>query len=187
MQDEEQWQLYDEQGRQTAGKGATKDVVFGRGLLHAASHVWIWRRTAQSAEVLVQQRASTKRTWPNLFDVSAAGHLKLGEEPVAAALREIREEIGLDTTETDLRLINVDRRLIPVSTDIIENEFCWVYLLELRQAVEFILQKDEVASLQWKDLSEFAVETRGSANVRYVPQGAPYFARVVAGIEAALS
>ena len=181
---QEEWQLYDDQGRPLADKGATKTAVFERGLLHAAAHVWIWRRTAEGAEVLLQKRASTKKTWPDLLDISAAGHVALGEDPLAAAVREIREEIGLEISVAELRFISVDRRYLLAAPDAIENELCWVYLLELPQAENFILKADEVASLQWKKVKDFAAETSGPTSEGYVPQGPLYFAKVVAGIEA---
>jgi 8-oxo-dGTP pyrophosphatase MutT (NUDIX family) len=33
--------------------------------------------------------------WPNLWDVSVAGHISAGEGPVEAALREAQEELGV--------------------------------------------------------------------------------------------
>lgn len=182
----EQVQLYDEQGRPLAGQGAVKEKMFAHGLLHGASHVWIWRRADQTAEVLLQKRAARKKTWPNLLDISAAGHLQLGEDPLAAALREAQEEIGLAITETNLRLISVERRIITAPNGAIENEFCWIYLLELAKDMNFVLHDKEVASLQWKKLDDFAAETRDGQSAGYVPQGAIYFARVVAAIESEL-
>jgi len=39
---EELWQLFDENGQALQGQGATKDETFEKGLLHGASHIWIW-------------------------------------------------------------------------------------------------------------------------------------------------
>ncbi|HYH74595.1 MAG TPA: hypothetical protein VD735_01405 [Candidatus Saccharimonadales bacterium] len=74
----ELWQLYSEQGVALAGQGAPKDEVFTQGLLHGASHVWIWRTTPDGVAVLLQKRAVDKRTWPSRYDISAAGHIDLG-------------------------------------------------------------------------------------------------------------
>ena len=103
----ELWQLYDEQGNALSGEGSTKEQVFSKGLLHGASHVWIWHRINDVYEVLLQKRAVNKRTWPNRYDISAAGHIDLGETPIAAALRETKEEIGLVINETDLKHIGI--------------------------------------------------------------------------------
>ena len=46
-------------------------------------------------EFFVHQRLSTKRIFPNLFGLGAGGHIDSGEEPLAAAKRELSEETKL--------------------------------------------------------------------------------------------
>jgi len=181
---EESWQLYDDQGRPIAGQGANKDDVFGKGLLHGAAHVWIWRNNKGEAEVLLQKRASNKRTWPNKYDISAAGHIDLGEEPLTAALREAKEEIGLDIGEEELKLFAVYRSHMVAENDTIENELRWLYIFEITEDFEFNLQESEVDSLQWKPLVTFKAEFN---NGQYVPHGNIYYETVTLAIEAALT
>ena len=178
----ELWQLYDEQGRALEGQGATKDAVF-KGLLHGASHVWIWRNTNNGIELLLQKRAAHKRTWPNLLDISAAGHIALGEEPLFAAIRETKEEIGLDVTAADFKLIAVDRHNIVASGGEIENEFCWVYLLQLKSSNNFTLQKSEVSSLEWVKFAKFKKNTLNDTQNKYVPHGPKYYITVISAID----
>ena len=182
---EELWQLYDKQGRVLVGQGANKDDVFDKALLHGASHVWIWRKNDNVTEVLLQKRASNKRTWPNMYDISAAGHIDLGEEPIIAAIREADEEIGLKVEDKDLELIAVERRNIVAPNGATENEFCWVYILHLYMSDVFKLQESEVTSLSWKMLSEFKDETFNSSENQYVPHGSKYFNTVISAIESA--
>jgi isopentenyldiphosphate isomerase len=184
MSTTEQWQLFDEQGRPIPGAGAAKNEVFGQGLLHAAAHVWIWRLANGQPEILLQKRAATKRTWPNRYDISAAGHIDLGEEPLAAALRETSEEIGLGLAETDLQLFSVQRAHLRAGPDAIENEFQWLYLLKLPDHSSFDLQAEEVAAMEWKSLHRFQQEVQADSD-DYVPHSAHYFATVIAAIEAA--
>ena len=106
---DELWQLYDEQGVALEDKGSAKDEVFSKGLLHGAAHVWIWRIKDGIPEVLLQKRAPNKRTWPNRYDISAAGHIDLGETPLDTALREANEEIGLNVTPDKLKHFGVHR------------------------------------------------------------------------------
>src|ERR1017187_5337048 len=91
---EELWQAYNEQGEPITGKGLTK-AQSRTGVLHAASHVWIWRGAGADTEVLIQLRAKDKMTWPGLYDISAAGHIDFTETPLQAAIRETKEEIGI--------------------------------------------------------------------------------------------
>lgn len=179
---DELWQLYDEQGRVLNGEGAKKDEVFNKGLLHGASHVWIWRNKGGQREVLLQQRASNKRTWPNLYDISAAGHIDLGEKPLDAAIRETVEEIGLDTIADELKLFCVHRTYLKAENGAIENEFQWLYSLGLNDETNFTLQSSEVKSLKWVSLEQFKVENKGE---QYVPHGELYYDTVVSAIESA--
>jgi len=185
----ELWQLYDNQGRPIPNKGATKDDVYSKALLHAAAHVWIWRQTTAGIEILLQKRALDKKTWPGCYDISAAGHIDLGEDPITAALREAREEIGIDIQATSLRFIGVDRRyLTPPDKAWTENEFNWLYLLELKEQVAFSLEDGEVHSLEWKQLQQINEELSDETTVQtYVPHGSTYFALVFENIKQMLS
>src|SRR5688572_29603237 len=76
-------QLYDEQGDQIPGKGASGKDILDKGLLHAAAHVWIWRRAKKGQiEILLQKRADELRTWPGRYDISTAGHIDLDDRPL---------------------------------------------------------------------------------------------------------
>ena len=175
-------QLYDNQGRALVGQGAVKDKIFSDGLLHGASHVWIWRQASNGIEILLQKRAANKRTWPNLYDVSAAGHIDLGEDPVEAAIRETHEEIGIQVHSTDLKFIGVQQFYIVAGNDAIENEYQWLYLLELSTATNFKLEQDKVAALEWKPIADFKQEVRSNTKL-YVPHGTLYFDTVTNAIE----
>jgi isopentenyldiphosphate isomerase len=180
---QEQWQLYDQQGRVLIGKGADRVEIFSKGLLHGASHIWIWRQKSDLVEVLLQKRASHKMTFANLYDISAAGHIDLGEQPLAAALRETKEEIGIDVVEDSLRLISVFRSTLIADNKAIENEFQWVYLIEINDDLNFTLQHSEVKSLEWISLDKFKKEVSDNHQKSYVPHGVRYFETVIDSIE----
>jgi isopentenyldiphosphate isomerase len=175
---DELWQLYDEQGRPLAGKGAVKADVFSRGLLHGAAHVWIWRLKHGKVEILVQKRAANKQTWPNRYDISAAGHIDLGEDPLEAAEREAKEEIDLTVRESRLRLAGIHRAYL-TDGDAIENEFQWLYTLQLSDDFDFKPQADEVESLIWISMGQF--KSYYSSD-QYVPHGKPYYETVIDAI-----
>lgn len=178
----ELWQLYDEQGRPVPNKGATADDVLDRGLLHAASHVWIWRKIDGKVHILLQKRDATKQTWPNFYDISAAGHIDLGEDPISAAVREAQEEIGLVVAPSDLRFISVDRRFMKTPDGrLTENEVCWLYALEVAADSDFSLDDGEVDSIIWKDIEIMKSEVATDSN--YVPHGDAYYNVVFKSIE----
>ncbi len=62
------------------------------GLIHRAVDVVIFNDKGQ---FLLQKRSSFKDTCPGMYGVSASGHVMKGETYRQAALREMKEEIGI--------------------------------------------------------------------------------------------
>lgn len=173
----ELWQAYDTRGLPLATAGITK-LQARAGVLHGAAHVWLWREVDDGIEVLMQQRAQDKPTWPGFFDISAAGHIDFGETPLKAAVRETKEELGVDIAETDdIRLLFVNRQYIVDETSgYIENEFQWVYGLKYTFKSDFTLADGEVDGLVWHKLRDLHDIMEGHVDgVRIVPQGKVYF------------
>lgn len=177
---QELWQLYKDDCNPLPGQGASKDEVYTKGLLHGAAHVWIWRQGKSGKQVLVQKRSATKRTYANMLDISAAGHIDLGETPIQAAIRETEEEIGLIIKEDDLVPIGKLHINISDSSGNIENELRWLYTLQTSQS-DFNLQVDEVGSVQWMDLADFKNEVLPNKG-NFVPQGEKYFALLLGNL-----
>ncbi len=71
---------------------ATRGEVHARGLLHRAAHVFVFNSQGQ---LLLQQRSATKDAHPLCWTSSCSGHLDSGETYEVAAVRELKEEIGL--------------------------------------------------------------------------------------------
>ena len=109
---DERVDVLDESGEPT-GEVAWKSEAHRRGLWHRCFHCWVFGTEASGEPyLLVQRRAAAKDTWPGYLDVTAAGHLATGEEPLDG-LRELEEELGL----------RVDpERLIPLGCRRIEQE-----------------------------------------------------------------
>ncbi len=176
----ELWQLYDEQAQPIPGKGAPRNEVL-KGLLHSAAHVWIWRQSDKGIEILIQKRAANKKTWPNMLDISAAGHIDLGEEPLQAAVRETSEELGIEIDPSNLALLKVHRGKTTAPNGLIENEFKWLYTYETSDRLEFMLRTSEVASLRWVNLDNFSLDVFDAT--KYVPQGPGYFEALISFFE----
>ena len=77
----------------------SRGEVHGRGLLHRAVHVFV---TNTRGDVYLQKRSHLKDVSPLKWDSSAAGHLDVGESYAACAIREVREEVGIEITGTEL-------------------------------------------------------------------------------------
>lgn len=79
-----------------------REVVHARKLFHRAIHVFV---LDAAGRMLVQKRSSAKDSAPGLWCSSCSGHLDAGEDYLAAAVRELEEELGLEIRPEDLSQI----------------------------------------------------------------------------------
>jgi isopentenyl-diphosphate Delta-isomerase len=87
---EEIFDVCDEQDRVIGT--APRSRVHAEWLLHRAVHVFVFNSRGQ---LLLQRRSATKDESPLKLTSSTSGHLGAGESYETAAIREMREEIGL--------------------------------------------------------------------------------------------
>ncbi|MFS0788558.1 NUDIX domain-containing protein [Shouchella sp. 1P09AA] len=117
-----------------------------KGLWHQTFHLWIIDVSEQEPQLYLQLRSQIKKDFPNLFDITAAGHL-LAEETPLDGLREVEEELGLSLTEEDISFIGQFLDVIHTDT-FLDQEFAlsYVYFQSLSEK-GFQLQKEEVAGI----------------------------------------
>jgi isopentenyl-diphosphate Delta-isomerase len=109
-----------------AGIVKPKPDVHRDGDWHRCAHIWI---VASDGRVLLQRRAAVKENWPDLWDISVAGHVSAGESAADAAVRETYEELGLVIAPEELIHIGTLRYSTQLRDDYIENEFHEVHLV----------------------------------------------------------
>jgi len=117
---------------------APRKEVHARGLLHRAVHVLVINARG---EVFLQKRSMQKDTAKGKWDSSASGHVDSGEDYDHCAVRELREEIGLQLAKVPKRILRVE------ACKETGQEFVWVY----RCASEgpFTLHPDEIERGDW--------------------------------------
>jgi isopentenyl-diphosphate delta-isomerase len=129
------------------GRTKLKSEVHRDGDWHRAVHVWI---VTPDRRVLLQQRAFAKENHPGMWDVSAAGHIAAGEKTIDAALREVREELGLELTAGELRpLARIPEEHVLNDGRYIDREIHEIYVV-LREIdpASLVLQESEVAAVK---------------------------------------
>lgn len=123
-----------------------KSEAHKSGLWHRSSHIWIYNN---KSEILLQLRSGDKDIFPNLWDVSSAGHIGAGEEPVESAIRETKEEIGLTAPRKDLEFYTI-RKQSSQYHHFLDNEFHYVYFFRYDGDINnLILQKEEVEDVRF--------------------------------------
>ncbi len=149
---EEYFDILDENGNKT-GKTKPRSCVHRDGDWHKAVHIWI---VNDKNEVLLQKRSPNKDSHPNMWDISSAGHLTAGDESISGAIREIKEELGVDISQQQLTLIGTRKKRGDYTAQFINSEFNDVYLLRLSLDLNKItLQEDEVSEVKYVPLDTF--------------------------------
>lgn len=174
---EERVDILDANGKPT-GRQALKSEAHQQGWFHPTVHIWFY---TPDGRVLLQQRGKGKDTHPLLWDVSVAGHVMAGEAIASAAVRETREEIGLDIAEADLEPLGIFKSEQLHGPGLIDREYHHCYLCPLRVPLGSLRKQDsEVEQLGLIPLIQFAEEIFGLANPgKYVPHGIPYYKAVI--------
>lgn len=122
---------------------------------HLVVHVWIINDQGQ---FLIQKRQPWKKGWSGMWDCAAAGSAILGDSSEQAAVREVKEELGI---ELDL---NSGEKLFTVKFSCGFDDVWFV-----RQNVEIetlCLQEEEVADAKWVTTHEIEEMV---ANGEFIP------------------
>jgi len=131
--------LYDRNLKPT-GKKIERGNPIPKGLLIPIVAVFVYNDKGQ---FLIQKVATQKGNYYS----TTAGHVKSGENDFASAmLREMKEEIGLSATKSELKLLKIR---------MYDYKFTMLYMLRSNVPAEMLrLQSEEVESVNWMSRSE---------------------------------
>lgn len=133
----ELWDIYDE-NKQRTGRTHQRGVKLDKGDYHLVVHVWI---VNDLKEILIQKRQPWKKGYPNMWDCSAAGSAITGDDSIQAAIRETKEELGIDLKINNGRLLFTHK---------FSCGFNDVWLVRQNVDIKDIkLQYEEVADAKW--------------------------------------
>ncbi|MFA9466227.1 MAG: NUDIX domain-containing protein [Velocimicrobium sp.] len=142
--------IYDNLG-QKCGMTFEKDEAHNKALIHKGVCVWIIN---SNDEILLQTRSSHVM-FPNMLDISFSGHIQAGETSLDAAIREGREELGINLVIDKLQYLFSCREYGGID-GYFENEIDDVFLYRADIPIEeYTFCDNEVKEVSYVSLDEF--------------------------------
>lgn len=139
-------EIVDENGNFT-GQVMDKEEAHDKNLLHNEVGIFIIN---DNKEILLQKRSANKRFDPNKWGL-CAGHVDANESLEDAAIREIKEEVGLDVTPKEL--IPYGEREVAIKDS--NSHITYFYYVRCnKKAEEFTIQKEELSEVKWFNIDE---------------------------------
>lgn len=143
---EELLDTYTRDGEYLGVRTRTECHAENPGFYHKPAWTWAYNSKGQ---ILVQKRAMSKKKFPGYWDMPCAGHVDAGETTKMGAIREAKEEIGVDVSEEEMNFW----------FEYIEDD-AWeigqVFFFKCDKEIEELtIQGEEVEEVKWLSFEEF--------------------------------
>jgi isopentenyldiphosphate isomerase len=140
----EYWDLYDKD-RLKLNKIVKRGDKLEEGEYHLVVNVWIKN---SNNEFLIAQRSANK-SFPFMWECVGGSALS-GEDSIDAAIREAKEELGVDLNKEDGKLVGTTLRYYPNCPDIFD---VWVFKSDI-STEEVVFQEEEVCNVMWASVDK---------------------------------
>ena len=143
----EEWDIYDKDFNKTGRTCIRGEYELKENEYHLVVHIWLFTK---DGKILLTQRAPHKQISPLEWECNGGSVLK-GETAIEGAVRELKEEIGIELKEDSLKILGSKRR------DEYFNDFLFVYYAIVPEEVinQITFQDGEVIDKKWVTLEEF--------------------------------
>ena len=143
---EEKFDIYSRDGKYLGVRTSSECHSPNPGFYHKPAWTWAYN---SNGEILVQKRSINMKNFPGYWDMPCAGHIDAGETPKSGAIREAKEELGIDINEEDMEFM----------FEYIEDltwEIGQVFFFKLdKKESELVLQEEEVEKVKWLNFEDF--------------------------------
>lgn len=147
-------------------------------------NVHCWVLSSDGKSVLIQRRSQSTVTFPGKYDISLAGHMDADESPLAAMLREIKEEGDINLNgrliePTDALYVE-EQGQCPDGKPCLHNQLVYLYFtfIDPHEIHRFSSESD-VSKFEWWNLDTFALRAANPTSLRLVPHPSWYYHTVV--------
>jgi isopentenyl-diphosphate Delta-isomerase len=133
----------------------------GRGVLHRAFSLLIFNGRG---ELLLQQRAPSKRLWPLYWSNSCCSHPRRAETMETAIRRRLYEELGLSCP---LRFLFKFQYQAQFDATGAEHELCSVFIARCTDMVS--IDRNEILSWRWVSPEALQAEMSAGGSEKFTP------------------
>ena len=155
--------VVDDLGNPT-GVTVDRERAHAEGIPHRTAHVWIVRRKNDKVQILLQKRCENKDSFPGCYDISSAGHIPAGVGYIDSAIRELKEELGVDIRPEALVYCGVKNIVFDSvfhDKEFHDKQISKVFMLWLdMEEDEFSIQKEEIDEVRWMDFQECKIAVK---------------------------
>ena len=145
-------EILSEDGKETC-KRISKTIAHKEGLCHGISAIAL---IDKDRKLLLQKRASNKKTEPDKWDLSGAGHIDIDETPEQAAVRELFEETGVKVEIDELKLIDTYLNKVKLDKNTFINHYTYLFLVQKDIDIKAIqMQESEVSEVIFVDKKRY--------------------------------
>ncbi|PWW28823.1 isopentenyldiphosphate isomerase [Cytobacillus oceanisediminis] len=133
---------------------ASRAEVHTKGHWHETFHCWFISKEDDRDFIYFQNRSKDKKDYPDLLDITAAGHI-LSNESVMDGIREVEEELGINVAFEELVPLGVIDYCAE-KEHFIDKELAHVFLYHSHHPLEkFSPQPEEVSGIVRIALDDF--------------------------------
>lgn len=134
------------ENNELTGKVETREKAHEQNLWHRHVSAWIMN---EKGEILLQKRAELKKRNANKW-AKTGGHVETGETAEQAIVREVKEEIGIDSPQDQVKVLGIEK-----SPDPNNKYFLYSFLFTVDYKIEeYTLQKEEVSAVKYITIEE---------------------------------
>lgn len=137
----EKWDIMDENGVCT-GRTIRRDEKLIEGEYHLVVHIWI---KDSNDRYLIQKRANNLKLYPGIW-ATTKGSVLSGESSIYGALRETREELGIEIEQDFYNFVSRVKR---------KDDFVDIWLVNTDIDINSLsLQREEVSEVKYASKEE---------------------------------
>lgn len=139
----ELWDLYTED-REKTGETWVRGQELPEGHYHLVADAWI---VNSKGEYLISQRSATRPTFPLMWEC-VGGSVLAGEDSLTGAVREVKEEVGLDLAPSKGILAFTEHRTLVNGVKFNDFKDTWLFHYDGEVSLD-LATTDEVCQVRW--------------------------------------